>query len=676
MQRTMWFRITASVVALALCAGVFGSLLYTSHSIESQRQSLYTALSNQNLKKGDEYAVSLKNNGEVFVSNHRYGGAAFTNTRYPLFDDDGNIINIPLLVEDLLGNQQPKWAPDWLLERPQTTWMLAITFTAWLLLIVWMQITLPFVLTLVGTAIPVWLCWMLNAPQWMLAFGGMGMLIFTFVLLTRTALIALNPSYQVLAVAHTVLKEASRTWVSLLFIVVLLIVLPLLPMAIGASSPLRYRMQTYISWSMGITFSVAAIMTLFFSCASVAFEIRDRQIWQLMTKPLARLNYLLGKWLGVVVINFILLIVAGLSTFTFIQYLRNQPVASGEAGQLDALAVNDEVLTARVGAPPNYEKLTDEQIRQRVEQRQANDTEFASMDKLPAFKRLEWIREMQQTYSLAQRALPPGKDHIYVFSGLKEAKTLNSTLTLRYRFHILGDDEHKTFKAGFEFLDDQNRPIARQPSTYVPTMTHSFPIGSHLIQDDGTLRVKLYNLYDPGQRTEGLVGALNFDEEDFELLYKVAGFEGNFFRALLMMWIKLAFLAALGISCATFLSFPVACLLSFTVFLGGMLGPYLAEALQWYYPPETQTMDWSNVGLVLQFIFETCTRAIANFIVFLLSSFGEYRPTQNLVEGRLIEWSAVAYGFLKLGLLWSGLSMLIGYLVMRNRQLAIYSGQG
>ena len=395
-----------------------------------------------------------------------------------------------------------------------------------------------------------------------------------------------------------------------------------------------------------------------------------------MTKPLARLNYLLGKWLGVMLINFIVLIVAAVSTYTFIQYLRNQPVAAGEAGQLDALAVNDEILTARVGSPPRYERLSDEEIRKRIEKRKSDDPDYASMDKLPAFKRLEWTREMQQNFSLAQRALPPATDHTYVFSGLKEAKSLNSTLTLRYRFHILGDDEHKSFQAGFEFLDDQNRPIARQPSTYVPTMTHSFPIGSHLIQDDGTLRVKLYNLYNPGERTEGMVGALNFEENEFELLYKVAGFEGNFFRAVLMMWIKLAFLAALGISCATFLSFPVACLLSFTVFLGGMLGPYLAEALQWYYPPEADKMDWSNISLVLLFIFETCTRAIANFIVFLLSSFGEYRPTQNLVEGRLIEWSAVGYGFLKLGLLWSGLSMIIGYLVMRNRQLAIYSGHG
>ena len=70
------------------------------------------------------------------------------------------------------------------------------------------------------------------------------------------------------------------------------------------------------------------------------------------------------------------------------------------------------------------------------------------------------------------------------------------------------------------------------------------------------------------------------------------------------------------------------------------------------------------------------TRAIASGVVFLLSSFGEYRPTQNLVEGKLIAWPAVLMGFVKLDLVWSGLAMVVGYLVLRRRQLAIYSGQG
>ena len=123
------------------------------------------------------------------------------------------------------------------------------------------------------------------------------------VLLSRVMLLILNRPWQPLAVAHTVVKEASRTRLSLVFIVLLLVALPLIPLWLDPDSPLRYRVQTFIARSMGLTFTLAACMTLFLACATVAFEIRDRQIWQLMTKPVNRFSYLLGKWLGVMAVS-------------------------------------------------------------------------------------------------------------------------------------------------------------------------------------------------------------------------------------------------------------------------------------------------------------------------------------------------------------------------------------
>jgi len=256
----------------------------------------------------------------------------------------------------------------------------------------------------------------------------------------------------------------------------------------------------------------------------------------------------------------------------------------------------------------------------------------------------------------------------FTFRGMKEAKRLASTVTLRYKFYILKDDEHATFKAGFIFNDDPNK---RWQSIFVPTISHSLPIPSSWIRDDGTLKVAVYNL-----TAQQGGGAINFEENNLEVLYKAGTFEANFFRAVITIWTKLAFLAALGICCSTFLNFPVACLLSFTIFIAGMLGPYLAESLEWYYPMDTSAVDWSNLGMVIVWAFESLTRYIALGVVFLLSSFGEYRPTQSLIEGRMIEWTSVAIGFVKLGVIWSGLALVVGYTVLVRRQLAIYSGQG
>ncbi len=247
-----------------------------------------------------------------------------------------------------------------------------------------------------------------------------------------------------------------------------------------------------------------------------------------------------------------------------------------------------------------------------------------------------------------------------------------STLTLRYRFHILHDDEHERFSVGFVFNADPDTAVERQ---YTPTVTHVLPIGTDLIKDDGTLVVAVFNLHVPAPDQKGR-GELNFEQGDFELLYKVGSFEANFARAVIVTWVKLAFLAMLGLAASTILSFPVACLLSFTVFLAATIGPFLALSLQEYYPPDVHQMDWTNIGLVIQWAFQSFIRGTARLLVFALHSFGEYRPTDNLVEGRLISWRTVSSGFFWLGVVWSGIALAVGYLSLRNRQLAIYSGHG
>ncbi len=666
LQAKLRFQVPVSAVVLVACAIGFGSLLATSYRLDAHRNALMTALLDPAQQPG--HAASLRESGELFVGDRTYGGPQLAQRAGRILDAENQFRSPAALVEELLAAERPDWAPGWLLEQPGTTWLLGVVTTLWLVLIVWMRIALPFGLTASGTGAAMAVCWALGSEQATLACAGIGLLTFTFVLLTRMVLILFAPPIQVLAVAHTVVKEASRTRVSLVFIVLLLVALPLLPMWLDPDAPLRFRVQTFISRSLGLTYAVAACMTIFLSCATVAFEIRDRQIWQLMTKPLARLNYLAGKWLGVVSINLVILMVAGVSIFIFTQYLRTLPVAPGLEGQLDALAVRDEVLTARSGRGPDWDELGPEQVSRRVDELIERDPQLAAMKPVPMSLRRELGRQIQQNHLTGQRSIPPGAARTYQFSGLRAARGLQSTLSLRYRFHILRDDEHEQFPAAFML---NGNPAAIMRRNYIPTMSHVLPIGTNFIRDDGTMTVTIANLYQPRPDQRGF-GALNFEQDGFELLYKVGSFEGNFFRAMLIMGIKLAFLSILGICCATFLSFPVACLFSFTVFLAASLGPFLAVAVQDYYP----TADRSSIGQMIQWVFQTIVRLLAQVLVLAVGAFGEHRPTQSLVEGRVIAWSSVGTGFVRLGLLWSGVALGLGYLVMRKRQLAIYSGHG
>lgn len=670
-QSKLAFRIAASVVMLALCGMVFIPLVVRSYSIASQRQMLVNALTGQTLQRNDEHAVSLKNTGTVSVGGRVYGGEWVMAQESLVFDESGTISSPVWLANRLLDDQRPNWAPTFLIDQPSTTQVLALVITASLLLVVWLNLTLALVVAALGAFLGALPFYFAGLEQWMLSVVGIAVLAFSYMLFSRVLLWALSAPVQAFAVAHTVVKEAMRSRLSLFFIGLFVLLLPLVPLRLDPDSPLRYRVQTLLSTSMDLTYYIAAMLTLFLACATVSFEIRDRQIWQLMSKPVGRFNYLIGKWIGVLGVNLVMLLVAGVSVFMYTQWLRELPVAPGLEGQLDRLAVEEEVLAARIGVEPDYETLSQEQLLQRLDQRIARDPDLSQLDHVDAATRNKLANEIIDEFMSQQRTIAGKRSRDFVFSGLEEAKRLQAALTLRYRLFIGRSDEHERYQVGFEFNHEVR---TRTLQTYVPTMTHTLPIGSHMIRDDGTLLVTVYNDYEPPPNTGP--GNLMFDPGGFELLFRVGNFEANYFRAVVGMWIKLSFLAMLGVAASTLLSFPVACMFSFTVFIAGTIAPFLADSLREYYPPVMREGDWSNIGLVIQWGFQSVIRGIAQVIVWLLENFGHFNPNTKLVEGRLISWNLLAVGLVVIGVVWSGLALIAGWLVFRRRELATYSGQG
>ena len=94
-QEMLWFRIAASALVLIVGIGAFGTLLAKSYDLDAQRKTLVAALTNQNVTRADEHAVSFKTSGEVLVNNRRYGGEQFVRDKDQWFDADGNLLAAP-----------------------------------------------------------------------------------------------------------------------------------------------------------------------------------------------------------------------------------------------------------------------------------------------------------------------------------------------------------------------------------------------------------------------------------------------------------------------------------------------------------------------------------------------------------------------------------------------------
>ena len=66
--------------------------------------------------------------------------------------------------------------------------------------------------------------------------------------------------------------------------------------------------------------------------------------------------------------------------------------------------------------------------------------------------------------------------------------------------------------------------------------------------------------------------------KDIKLLYRSGSFEGNYIRAVLLVLTRLIFLAALGVSLSTWLSFPVAIFICIVFFFVGTFYGFIFES--------------------------------------------------------------------------------------------------
>jgi len=516
------------------------------------------------------------------------------------------------------------------------------------------------------------------APLWLMeptrALGqfALGALALTaaFSVLIRAARAALGFNRPVLAIAQNVIDEAVRMKISLVFIIGLIVLLSAMPQVLDPGQPLRYRVQSFLQYSVTGTMWTLALLTLFFSTATVAFEQRDRLIWQTMVKPVSPLTYLLGKWLGVTMLNLALTAVAAAGVFIFVEVLRAQPardeirpyvLADGTPGvSEDRRILETEVLAARAGTTFDEPEIVMERVEQRAAERlqEAIQRDLSLRDS-PARQAalLGDIREeIIKTATEQYRSIEPGGRRTYRFSGLAGAADLGRPLTVRYR--VNAGSNHPSDLYHVTFLSAAGATIKQIPLG----VTTSILLPPGVIDPEGAVTLTVVN----GDAQRGIPNPLTirFPPDGFEILYTAGTYESNFLRVALTVWVKLAFLAAVGIASATFVSFPVAVLLTLVVLFSAESAGFLGDTLNEFpVRDDAGHVNWPALIIYL----------IARPVASAFTVYSELNPAGRLVEGRLVAWGTLAHG---VGVLaaWSVGTLGLGWAIFRKRELAIYSG--
>ena len=122
--------------------------------------------------------------------------------------------------------------------------------------------------------------------------------------------------HSIWAVATNTIRQALRMKVALIFTILLLVLLPVMALSMPGDGTIKGRLQTFVSYGLSLTSLLLCLLTIVVSIFSLTNDIKQRQIFTVLTKPVRRFQLLLGKLLGVVLLD-----VALLALFSAIIYL-------------------------------------------------------------------------------------------------------------------------------------------------------------------------------------------------------------------------------------------------------------------------------------------------------------------------------------------------------------------
>src|SRR5258708_14558442 len=103
-----------------------------------------------------------------------------------------------------------------------------------------------------------------------------------------------------------------------------------LPVGIQDDGTERGFTQIILTYTLSAITALLGLSTLWLSCGTLARDIEECQMQVVATKPIARWQIWLGKWLGIMSLNAALLAISGASVFFLLQW---RATKLPEAGQ-------------------------------------------------------------------------------------------------------------------------------------------------------------------------------------------------------------------------------------------------------------------------------------------------------------------------------------------------------
>lgn len=425
-----------------------------------------------------------------------------------------------------------------------------------------------------------------------------------------------------------------------------------LPLIVKDDGTARGFAQIILTYTLTAITVLLGFSTLWLSCGALARDIEECQIQIVATKPIARWQIWLGKWLGIASLNAALLALAGACIYGLLEWratklplvertqLRQDLlVARGSAKEADITALIDskteEILQSRLKSNPGIGADINE-VRTQIREQVKSDFQLVPPD----------------SYRPWNIDLSADKDYIR-----------DKPLQLRIKFESADHNPNGTYM-GIWYIGnpDSTNYVMMPPMSLSPDTFHEFTIPPNLTSDKGMLTIVFVN-----QNNMSLLFPL---EDGMEVLFPQGSFTVNFIRALGIILCWLVLLSAIGLMAASFLSFPVAAFFSLTMLAVAFSSGTLAETVDL-----GSVTTGSTPTAATRSLTDTIFIPIFKVMIDVLNLVEKFSPIDALSSGRSIPWSELGAAIGQIVILFGGIFAVIGISLFSRRELAAAQNQ-
>lgn len=467
-----------------------------------------------------------------------------------------------------------------------------------------------------------------------------------------------------LAIVKLTFRHALRSHVFQLLLALLVLAVVFIPGTVGAGTAADF-IRISLFYSLGTLTFILALSSMWLGCYAMTHDVESYQLHLVVTKPVSRVTVWTGKWIGVTLVNLLLLLLAAAAIYGIVLYR----FSKGDFPEEERTRIRNEVLVGRRVFLPRRADLG-QMAREIVRTRSARLKESGREVDLSPANQERLLRDAAKEAYSTEAEVRAGARREWVFENLPES-VAGQPMYFRYRPYVdkiatsdqrmtriwwmAGVPRLKNFKTDGVSTDEKaGFEVYMLPISDAPDQVMSGEFHEKLLLPEWKLLTPDRKVY---------IGLVNFDyskssqfyqvADGPKLLIRVTSFGENYFRAVLVIALGLLIVAGFGCTFGGFLSLPTAVFVVASYILFGSFSLFMVG--QSYIKGAS-----AELGLLL-----------AKGLLLIVVPLQAFDVTGLVSNGELVEWSRLG------GLVWSYLILravplfIIGILLYRRRELGL-----